>query len=107
MEGPLPERGMILRAAIGIGLYAMAFGASFGAISIGSGLTVPQTMVLSLVMFTGASQFVFVGLAATGGSPFAAVPAALLLGMRNAFTVCRYRRSCIHEDLPEYGPPTS
>jgi 4-azaleucine resistance transporter AzlC len=85
MEEPLPERGMILRAAIGIGLYAMAFGASFGAISIGSGLTVPQTMVLSLVMFTGASQFVFVGLAASAGSPFAAVPAALLLGMRNAF----------------------
>lgn len=84
-EEPLPERGTILRAAIGIGLYAMAFGASFGAISIGSGLTVAQTMVLSLVMFTGASQFAFVGIAASGGSPFAAVPAALLLGMRNAF----------------------
>jgi 4-azaleucine resistance transporter AzlC len=85
MEHPLPERGMILRAAIGIGLYAMAFGASFGAISVGSGLTMPQTMVLSLVMFTGASQFAFVGVAATGGSPLAAVPAALLLGVRNAF----------------------
>jgi 4-azaleucine resistance transporter AzlC len=48
-------------------------------------LTVGQTMVLSLVMFTGASQFAFVGVAASGGSPFAAVPAALLLGVRNAF----------------------
>jgi predicted branched-subunit amino acid permease len=85
MEEPLPERGLIFRAAIGIGLYAMAFGASFGAISVGSGLTVGQTMVLSLVMFTGASQFAFVGVAASGGSPFAAVPAALLLGVRNAF----------------------
>ena len=85
MDEPLPERGAILRAAMGIGLCAMAFGASFGAISIGSGLTLPQTMVLSLVMFTGASQFAFVGVAASGGSPFAAVPAALLLGMRNAF----------------------
>jgi 4-azaleucine resistance transporter AzlC len=85
MEEPLPERGPIFRAAIGIGLYAMAFGASFGAISVGSGLTVGQTMVLSLVMFTGASQFAFVGVAASGGSPFAAVPAALLLGVRNAF----------------------
>ena len=28
MEEPLPERGLIFRAAIGIGLYAMAFGAS-------------------------------------------------------------------------------
>jgi 4-azaleucine resistance transporter AzlC len=85
MEEPLPERGAILRAAIGIGLYAMAFGASFGAISVASGLTLGQTMVLSLVMFTGASQFAFVGVAASGGSPFAAVPAALLLGVRNAF----------------------
>jgi 4-azaleucine resistance transporter AzlC len=85
MEEPLPERGAILRAAIGIGFYAMAFGASFGAISVGSGLSLPQTMVLSLVMFTGASQFAFVGVAAAGGSPLAAVPAALLLGVRNAF----------------------
>jgi 4-azaleucine resistance transporter AzlC len=85
MEEPLPDRGTILRAAIGIGLYAMAFGASFGAISIGSGLTLSQTMVLSLVMFTGASQFAFVGVAASGGSPFAAMPASLLLGVRNAF----------------------
>jgi 4-azaleucine resistance transporter AzlC len=85
MEEPLPERGAILRAAIGIGLYAMAFGASFGAISVTSGLTLAQTMTLSLVMFTGASQFAFVGVAASGGSPFAAVPAAMLLGIRNAF----------------------
>jgi len=85
MEEPLPDRGMILKAAIGIGLYAMAFGASFGAIAVGSGLTLAQTMALSLVMFTGASQFAFVGVAASGGSPFAAVPAGLLLGVRNAF----------------------
>jgi 4-azaleucine resistance transporter AzlC len=78
-------RGPILRAAIGIGLYAGAFGASFGAVSVGSGLTVAQTMVLSLVMFSGASQFAFIGVAASGGSVLAAVPAALLLGVRNAF----------------------
>lgn len=85
MEEPLPQRGQILKAAVGIGLYAMAFGASFGAIAVGSGLTLAQTMVLSLVMFTGASQFAFVGVAAAGGSPFAAVSASLLLGVRNAF----------------------
>jgi len=85
MEEPLPERGAILKAAIGIGLYAMAFGASFGAISVGSGLSLAQTMVLSLVMFTGASQVAFVGVATAGGSPLAAVPASLLLGVRNAF----------------------
>jgi len=82
---PLPERAALLRAAVGVGLYAAAFGASFGAVSVGSGLSVGQTMLLSLVMFSGASQFAFVGVAAAGGSPFAAIPAALLLGVRNAF----------------------
>ncbi len=80
-----PERAAILRAAIGLGVYAGLFGASFGAISIASGLSVGQTMVLSLVMFSGASQFAFAGVVATGGAPAAAVAAALLLGVRNAF----------------------
>lgn len=79
------EHRRIVHAAIGIGLYAAAFGASFGAVSVGSGLSLAQTMVLSLVLFSGASQFAFVGVATVGGSPFAAVPAALLLGVRNAF----------------------
>lgn len=79
------QRSPIIRAAVGIGVYAGAFGASYGALSVGSGLTVAQTMVLSLVMFSGASQLAFVGVATSGGSPFAAIPAALLLGTRNAF----------------------
>ena len=80
-----PDRTRILRAAIGIGLYAGAFGMSFGAVAVGSGISVGQAMVLSLVMFSGASQFAFIGVATAGGSPFAAIPAALLLGVRNAF----------------------
>ena len=78
-------RASILRAAIGLGLYAGAFGATFGAIAGTAGLTLAQTMVLSMVMFTGASQFAFIGVIGTGGTPFAAIPAALLLGVRNAF----------------------
>ncbi len=66
-------------------MYAAAFGATFGAVAVGTGLSVPQVLVLQSVMFTGASQFAFVGVLANGGSPFAAVPAALLLGTRNAF----------------------
>ena len=82
---PQADRAAILRAAVGLGLYAGAFGASFGAVSIGSGLSVGQTMVLSLVMFSGASQFAFVGVATAGGSPYAALAAAVLLGVRNSF----------------------
>ncbi len=80
-----PERVAIRWSAVGLGLYAGVFAMSFGAVSVSSGLSLAQTMVLSLVMFSGASQFAFVGVIATGGSPFAAIPAALLLALRNAF----------------------
>src|SRR5690625_1256094 len=83
-DRPLAERGEILRAAFGLAFYAAAFGISFGAVSVASGLSVAQTMVLSLVLFSGASQFAFVGVVASG-SPFAAIPAALLLGVRTTF----------------------
>ena len=78
-------RAPILRAAVGLGLYAGGFGMAFGAVAVGSGLSVAQAMVLSLVMFSGASQFAFAGVVAAGGSPLAAIPTALLLGVRNTF----------------------
>jgi 4-azaleucine resistance transporter AzlC len=81
----LPERREIVRAVAGIGLYAGAFGVTFGAVSVTAGLSVIQTVVMSAVMFTGASQFALVGIVATGGSALAAISAALLLGLRNAF----------------------
>ena len=81
---PAAERTAVQRAVVGLGLYAVAFGASFGAVSASSGLSLAQTMMLSLVMFSGASQFAFVGVAATS-APLAAIPAALLLAVRNAF----------------------
>jgi 4-azaleucine resistance transporter AzlC len=59
---------------------------AYGAVAVGSGLSVAQAMVLSLVLFSGASQFAFIGVVAGGGgSGFAAIPAALLLGVRNTF----------------------
>jgi 4-azaleucine resistance transporter AzlC len=82
---PFAERDGITRAAIGIGLYAGAFGVTFGAVSVTSGLSVLQTVVLSSVMFTGASQFALVGIIGAGGSPAAGLSAAFLLGLRNAF----------------------
>jgi 4-azaleucine resistance transporter AzlC len=80
-----PERQGIVRAALGIGLYAAAFGLTFGAVATGSGLRPLQTVAMSLLMFTGASQFAFAGIIAAGGAPLAALSAALLLGVRNAF----------------------
>jgi 4-azaleucine resistance transporter AzlC len=79
------QRPAINRAAGGIGLYAGAFGLTFGAVAVTAGLSVIQALVMSAVMFTGASQFALVGVVAVGGSPAAALSAALLLGLRNAF----------------------
>lgn len=53
--------------------------------SAGSGLSVPQTCALSLLVFTGASQFALVGALAAGGNPLTAAAGAFFLGVRNAF----------------------
>lgn len=53
--------------------------------SAGSGLTLLQTCALSLLVFTGASQFALVGALAAGGGPVAAAAGAFFLGVRNAF----------------------
>ncbi len=53
--------------------------------SAGSGLTLLQTCALSLLVFTGASQFALVSALAAGGNPFTAAAGAFFLGVRNAF----------------------
>ncbi len=60
------ERRGILRDSLGVGLATGAYGVSFGAVSVASGLDVWQTCALSLLMFTGASQFAFVGVVSAG-----------------------------------------
>ncbi len=77
------ERSGIIRDGLGVGIATGAYGVSFGAVSVASGLSVAQTCALSLVMFTGASQFALVGVVAAGGAPASAALTALLLGTRN------------------------
>jgi predicted branched-subunit amino acid permease len=69
--------------ALGIGLATGAYGISFGAIAVASGMTPWQAQALSLGMFTGASQFALVGVLGAGGGAVAAVITAWLLGARN------------------------
>ncbi|MFJ4253098.1 AzlC family ABC transporter permease [Microbacterium sp. NPDC090003] len=75
----------VWREALGVVLATSAYGISFGALAVAAGLDVSQTCVLSLLMFTGGSQFAFVGVFAAGG--LAALPSAIasavLLGVRN------------------------
>jgi len=80
----LNNRRAILRDALGIAVATGAYALSFGAISVTAGLSIAQTCALSLLMFTGASQFAFVGVIGAGGSPWAGAATAALLGTRNA-----------------------
>jgi predicted branched-subunit amino acid permease len=72
-----------VRDSLGVGIATGLYGVSFGAVSVAAGLSVLQTCALSLVMFTGASQFAFVGVVAAGGAPVSGALTALMLGTRN------------------------
>lgn len=82
---PHPEVRRAWRDGLGVAVATSAYGVSFGALSVAAGLDIWQTCVLSLLMFTGGSQYAFVGVIAGGG--LAAAPAAIasasLLGARN------------------------
>ncbi|WP_067131318.1 AzlC family ABC transporter permease [Microtetraspora malaysiensis] len=78
-------RAAVVRDALGVGVAVGLSGFAFGVTSAGAGLSLAQTCVLSLFVFTGASQFALVGALGAGGNPAAAVAGALFLGVRNAF----------------------
>ena len=71
--------------ALGVSVATGAYGLSFGALSVTAGLDVWQTQALSLLLFTGGSQFAFIGIVAAGGGGAAAVATSTLLGIRNGF----------------------
>lgn len=58
-------------------------GASFGAITVGAGLPVWIPMLMSVVVFAGGCQFMFVGIIAAAGGPWTAVAAGLLVNLRH------------------------
>ncbi|NMD47879.1 MAG: AzlC family ABC transporter permease, partial [Propionibacterium sp.] len=74
---PAVRSGLSIAVAVGI------YGVSFGALGVAAGLSVAQTCALSLLMFTGGSQFAFVGVIGGGGTGLSALAAATLLGLRN------------------------
>ncbi|AIY17121.1 branched-chain amino acid ABC transporter permease [Pimelobacter simplex] len=76
-------RRTVVRDSLGVAIATGTYGLSFGAVAVTSGLDVWQTCALSLVMFTGASQFALAGVLGSGGTPLAGALAALLLGTRN------------------------
>ena len=75
----------ILRDSLSVALTVGVYGIAFGAAAVEADLSVLQACVLSLLAFTGASQFAVVGVLGAGGSALSAITAASLLGVRNSF----------------------
>ncbi len=73
----------VRRRGFAVGFATGLYGLSFGALATAAGLDLWQAVVLSAVMFTGGSQFAFVGVISGGGSALGAVLTAVLLGIRN------------------------
>lgn len=82
-RAPDPAVRAAVRTALSVSLATGLYGVSFGALSVAAGLDLPQTMVLSLLMFSGGSQFAAVGVVGAGGAVGAVVATAGLLGARN------------------------
>lgn len=69
-----------LSVSFTVGLYGIAFGAA----GVAAGFSILQTCLLSLLTFSGASQFAIVGVIGAGGSAISGIATASLLGVRNA-----------------------
>jgi 4-azaleucine resistance transporter AzlC len=82
-------RSGVVRDSLGVGIAVGAYGFAFGASSVAAGLSVVQSCLLSLLAFTGGTQFAVVGVVAGGGGMAAALASGLLLGARNTLYAMR------------------
>lgn len=73
----------MVRASITLGLAVGVFAISFGVGAVSAGASTLQACAMSLLVFTGASQFSAVSVIAAGGSTGSALGSALLLSARN------------------------
>jgi 4-azaleucine resistance transporter AzlC len=81
---PANPTSRTLTGAAGIGIAVGVYGVSFGVLAVAAGISPAQACVMSMLVFTGASQFAFVGVLAAGGGALAAISPAVLLALRNA-----------------------
>jgi len=78
-----PRLRPVIRASVTLGLAVGAFAVSFGVGAVSAGASTLQACAMSLLVFTGASQFSAVSVIAAGGSVASALGGALLLSARN------------------------
>ena len=79
-----PNRNQVDRTAVSVAFTVGLYGAAFGAAGVTAGFSILQTCLLSILLFSGASQFAVVGIMGAGGSAVSAIATATLLGFRNA-----------------------
>ena len=84
MDAAIAKPRSAVTGAVGIGVAVGVYGVSFGVLAVASGLSPAQACVMSMLVFTGASQFAFVGVLAGGGGALAAMGPAVMLAVRNA-----------------------
>jgi len=73
------------RKGVWVGIATGAYGVSYGALAVAAGLNFWQAVLLSLLLFSGGSQFALVGVIGAGGSGVSAIGTSTLLGLRNGF----------------------
>ncbi len=79
-----PKRTQVDRTALSVAFTVGLYGAAFGAAGVTAGFSILQTCLLSILLFSGASQFAVVGIMGAGGSAVSAIATSTLLGFRNA-----------------------
>ena len=77
------SRRAVLRDSLSVAIPVGTYGAAFGAAAVAGGFSVLQACALSLLLFSGASQFAVVGVMAGGGTAISAIATGALLGIRN------------------------
>lgn len=78
------KKKQVDRTALSVALTVGLYGAAFGAAGVTAGFSILQTCLLSILLFSGASQFAVVGIMGAGGAAISAIATATLLGFRNA-----------------------
>jgi predicted branched-subunit amino acid permease len=79
-----PKKNQVDRTALSVAFTVGLYGAAFGAAGVTAGFSILQTCWLSILLFSGASQFAVVGIMGAGGSAVSAIATSTLLGFRNA-----------------------
>ena len=72
-----------LRDSLSVSITVGAYGTAFGAAAVANGFSLLQTCLLSLLTFSGASQFAVIGVLGAGGGALSGIATASLLGIRN------------------------